>query len=166
MIMRLVLVRHAKAEHGGYDDDFSRELTGQGEQNAETVSNFLKSLEIIPDLIITSPATRANQTARIFAACFEYPEVRIKNDFKLYHGYTIAEFLNLLREIPDKNKVVFVFGHNPSIEIYAKNLCKYFNDDVPTCASIVLDFPCDSWEQLENRSAKLFKQVNPKDLGH
>jgi phosphohistidine phosphatase len=162
---RLVMVRHAKAVQWGYDDDFNRELTGRGERNAETVSNFLKSMEIIPDLIITSPATRARQTAQIFAAGFEYPADRIKRELNLYHGYTTDEFLDYLRAIPDKKNVVFIFGHNPSIEFYAKNLCKLFDNDVPTCASVVLDFPCDSWKNIETRTAQLFKQVNPKDLG-
>jgi phosphohistidine phosphatase len=161
---RLVLVRHAKAVQWGYDDDFNRELTGRGERNAEMVSGLLSAKEIIPDLIITSPATRARQTARIFATSFAYPADQIKKEPNLYHGYTTEEFLNYLRTIPDKNNVVFIFGHNPSFEFYARNLCKLFDDNLPTCASIVIDFPCDSWKNIEARSAQLFEQVNPKDL--
>jgi phosphohistidine phosphatase len=161
---RVVLVRHAKAVQWGYNDDFTRELTGRGERNAETVSNYLKKNEIIPDLILTSPAARTRQTANIFAASFGYPAERIKKEPNLYHGYTTDEFLDLLRAIPDIKNVVYIFGHNPSIEFYARNLCKLFDNDVPTCASVIIDCPIDSWRNLGARSAQLYQQVNPKDL--
>ena len=161
---RLVLVRHAKAVQWGYDEDFRRELTGRGEQDAGKVSSHLNSSGIIPDLMITSPARRARQTARIYASVFRYPADDIKNEFNLYHGLTTDEFMEFLKSLPDQQNTVYIFGHNPSLEFYARNLCKIFDRTLPTCASLVIDFPADSWENLEIRSGQLFLQVNPKDL--
>jgi phosphohistidine phosphatase len=62
--MRLYLLRHAEAQP--YQrDDFSRHLTENGMDQAKRVREFLASHEILPDLILTSPVTRARETAEI-----------------------------------------------------------------------------------------------------
>lgn len=65
--MLLYLLRHAEAgPHRA--DDFSRKLTGMGEQQARAVGAFLADRGINPDLILTSPVLRAKQTAAFAAA--------------------------------------------------------------------------------------------------
>lgn len=161
---RLVLVRHAKAVHWGYDNDFSRELTDRGESDAAKVSAYLRKEGILPSLIISSPAARALQTAMIFAEAFEYPGKDIRKDHELYNGYDTSEFLDMLHTTPDEWEVVFVFGHNPTMENFASGLCTYFGREVPTCSAMVIDFETDSWEAVEVRTGNLFIQVNPKAL--
>ncbi len=161
---RLVLVRHAKAVQWGYEDDFNRDLTNRGRNDAEIVSRFLKEKGIIPDLMITSTARRALQTALLFAGTFSYPEEKIVKKEELFHGYSTEGFLDYIREIPDEMEVVYVFGHNPAIAYYAINLCRNFTHEVPTCSSIVIDFSADKWNEVETRSGALFIQVNPKAL--
>jgi len=64
--MLLYLLRHAEAEpHRA--DDFSRQLTGKGEKQAQAVGTFLSDKKIVPDLILTSPVLRAKQTAALVA---------------------------------------------------------------------------------------------------
>ncbi len=164
MMKRLVLVRHAKAVQWGYEDDFNRDLTDRGVSDAGKVSAFLKEKGIRPDLIITSPAARALQTAMIFAGTFNYPEEKVVEEEEMFHGFTTGGFLDYLGDIPDGIETVFFFGHNPSIAYYAINLCRNFTHEVPTCSSIVIDFPVNSWKETESRSGTLFLQVNPKAL--
>jgi len=64
---RVVIVRHAKSVPYGYDDDFNRDLSNKGKNDATLVSNELKRKNIFPDAMISSPAKRAIKTARIFA---------------------------------------------------------------------------------------------------
>lgn len=161
---RLVLVRHAKAVQWGYDDDFNRELTSRGESDAEKVSKFLEEKGILPGLLITSTASRALQTALIFSGTFNYPEEQLIKKEELFHGYSIGGFLDYIRELPDEKEVVFVFGHNPSMAYYAINLCRNFTHEVPTCSSIVIDFPVSTWKEVVARTGSLFIQVNPKAL--
>lgn len=47
---RLVLVRHAKAVHWGYQDDFNRELSKRGERDAAKVSSHLREEGSFPTL--------------------------------------------------------------------------------------------------------------------
>lgn len=161
---RIVLVRHAKAVQWGYEDDFTRELTERGEKDAAKVSSSLMESGIHPDGIVTSPATRAWQTASCFASVFRFPEDDIKTDRELYHGYTTGEFVTLIHSFPDEEKTVFIFGHNPSFEYYATGLCRSFNGEMATCSAVVIDFTVDRWKEVQSRSGLVFKQVNPKEL--
>jgi phosphohistidine phosphatase len=62
----LLLLRHAEAEpHRA--DDFSRKLTDKGEKQAAKVGAFLAQHGLKPDLILTSPVLRAQQTASLAA---------------------------------------------------------------------------------------------------
>jgi phosphohistidine phosphatase len=71
---RLILVRHAKAEAGGYDHDFSRTLSDKGMADAPVVARELVKRNMKPDYMISSPATRALTTARLYAEEFNFPK--------------------------------------------------------------------------------------------
>ncbi|HOY52795.1 MAG TPA: histidine phosphatase family protein [Prolixibacteraceae bacterium] len=161
---QLVLVRHAKAVQYDYENDFSRELTPRGLEDAVKVSLHLREQGIVPRLIISSPAVRALQTAEIFAGTFSYPLKKIRKEHDLYHGYTTGDFLKLLRTTPDEEDVVYVFGHNPNFENYAWNICRSFSGELPTCSAVVIELPIERWAQLEARTGTLVMQVNPKSL--
>jgi phosphohistidine phosphatase len=154
---RLVLVRHAKAVHFGYDNDFDRELQPRGISDAGRIGRKLKELKIIPDLMISSPAIRALTTASIFASETGYPVEKIEENDEIYEQYSPGEFLNFVRALPDKAEIVFVFGHNPGFHQYALYLLAKFNDEFPTCATIGIDFPVNTWCNVKARTGvKIF----------
>jgi len=160
----LVLVRHAKAVQWGYEDDFSRELTDRGKSDAAKVSACLKSTKVIPDMIISSPALRAMQTALIFADTFSFPAEKIIKDKELYDGITTGELIESIQNFPDETECVFIFGHNPSFESYARELCRSFDREMPTSSAVVIDFYEDSWEEINVRSGEPVNQISPKTL--
>jgi phosphohistidine phosphatase len=160
----LVLVRHAKAVHWGYDDDFNRELTERGENDARRMGKFLKKAGIVPGLIIASPALRALQTATLFAGELDYPEESLLRKTELYHGLTTGELIDYIHTFPAPTGCVFLFGHNPSFEYYARALCRSFDGEMPTASAVVIDFSVDDWEEVTARSGKLFSRFSPKEL--
>jgi phosphohistidine phosphatase len=158
---RVVIVRHAKAEPYGYDNDLDRHLTERGENDADLISNELKRLKVFPDLIIASPARRTTKTAEIFASNLNYPEKSIRFEKKLYHGKSPENFLLMLKELEDELNTVFVFGHNPSVYYYMNYLMRDFTYDVPTCSTVGIDFNIDSWNDLDARSGTLGLRLIP-----
>ena len=64
--MLLCLLRHAEAEVLAASDR-ARRLTPKGEDQAERVGKFCRKQEIAPSVILTSPVTRALQTAKLVA---------------------------------------------------------------------------------------------------
>jgi phosphohistidine phosphatase len=70
--LHLYLVRHAIAEQRGPDwpDDSLRPLTAEGVKRWRRQASGLVAIDARPDLILTSPYTRARQTADLLAAAF------------------------------------------------------------------------------------------------
>ena len=81
----LYLVRHAKAisQELGVND-FKRSLSKQGRDDAVAMSKRLWKKGIAPDLLLSSPADRALETAHIFAEQFDYPVQRILLKDEIY----------------------------------------------------------------------------------
>lgn len=81
----------------------------------------LVELQLIPELMLVSPASRTQHTAEIFAAAFKLPERWLKTDERLY----LARPENILRVIADADPRIehlMVVGHNPGISQLAREL--------------------------------------------
>lgn len=116
--MHLYIVRHGIAidrEDPQCPPDPERFLTEEGMEKAKQVARGVAEIAEVPDLMLSSPYTRALQTAEIFARAFEYSKEKIRQTDFLLPG---AEPLQLFRELSrDKDiSVVFVFGHAPHLD--------------------------------------------------
>ncbi len=82
----LYIVRHAKSswDHPGLGDD-QRPLLEKGKKRTKYVVDYFLENNINPDLIISSHAVRAFETAKIIATSLDYPE----NKINLFHCYVI-----------------------------------------------------------------------------
>mgnify|MGYP003288396451 CR=1 FL=1 len=69
-VMRISLVRHGIAVNRGtpgYDDDSQRPLTAKGERRMRRAAEGMLALGLAPDVLLSSPYRRAQQTADIVA---------------------------------------------------------------------------------------------------
>jgi len=155
-------VRHAKAVPYGYDDDFNRDLTDRGKDDARRVGEELVSLKVVPDVMIVSPAKRALKTARIFAEMLEFDKNKIVEIHEIYDGMTTSEFLGLINKLPENVSTAMFFGHNPGFHYFANNLLTHFSDDMPTCSTVGIDFDENSWKKIDARTGKKAFHLIPK----
>src|SRR5205823_14558353 len=92
---RLVFVRHGETEwsrDGRHTGRTDVPLTQEGEKRARFLSQRLRRLGIAPLRVLSSPRTRAVETARL--AGFEMPEVThllVEVDYGEYEGRTSAD---------------------------------------------------------------------------
>ena len=161
---RVIIVRHAKSVPFGYDNDFYRDLTERGEDDATKISAKLRSLGVTPDLVIASPATRTMHTASIFCQNLEYDPIKIRQINEFYEGVTTQGFIEILQDLPESVQTVLVFGHNPTVYYLVYNLVKYFNSDMPTCSTVALDFQVEKWQEVSARGAHVAFQITPKSV--
>lgn len=154
-IKRLTLVRHAKSDWSDASlDDFERPLNARGERDAPDMAARLVAAGLVPTLMITSPARRALQTARVFADASGYPPRRIRQAQEAYLA-SPAELLELIRERGGRAGHVMLFGHNPGISALSSGLTGDDSlGDVPTCAVSSLLVPVARWGDLEMGSAR------------
>lgn len=163
MERRLVLIRHAKSSWANpLQSDYERPLNERGEQDAPMMGERLKKLQIIPDLIISSTAKRAKQTAKKIAAAIGYDDSKISWYDKLYHCIPQV-FEEVLYEVDDEIKTVFIVAHNPGITQFANELSPRFEtDNMPTCSVVGARMNLESWTMFANGEKEVFLFDYPK----
>ncbi len=149
MVKRLTIVRHAKAVKGY--PDIERALNERGENQAQAVGQRLVQRQIYPDIILSSPARRALDTARILAAEIDFPEEKILIREQIYSA-SLSDLLTVLQEINDSHADAMLVGHNPIISALANYLADSSVGELPTCGTVRLDFSATSWRMVENGS--------------
>ena len=145
----LYIIRHAKSSWDDASlDDFNRPLNERGEKDAPRMGKRLKEREIVPDLMISSPAKRALKTCKAIAKVLEYPKEKIKEEKKLYHAGD-AEIFSILKSIKEPNDVVLIFGHNPGLTEFANSLLNESIMNIPTAGVVAGKLNIDSWQELK-----------------
>lgn len=167
MTHELLLLRHAKSDWSVDMDDFSRPLKKRGRRAAKQVGHWLHELHLIPDMILSSPATRALSTAEKVCRQLGMDESAIVCDLAIYEADALT-LLNLLRKNAHGQRVLLV-GHNPGLE---NLLLKLVPHSVPlsingkcltTAALAQLAFEGE-WTGLAEGRAKLITLVRPDSL--
>lgn len=151
---QVVIIRHAKSVSYGYEDDFNRNLTEHGEMDATKISLELLQRGIIADIVLSSPAKRALETAHIFAENLGFDKSKITEVKGLYDGMTTAQYVELINELDESAETVFIFGHNPEFQYFVNNLLKDLGSDMPTCSTVGIDFDVARWEHVEARKGE------------
>jgi phosphohistidine phosphatase len=148
-MLRLTLVRHAKAEPALDDqEDWDRALDPRGSRDAPEMARRLKGSAPKPDRALTSPAVRAVATATIFARELNIPAKTLVLDERLYLA-SPPDLLTVVREQGGNAKHVIVFAHNPGITEFADKLSSERSiDNMPTCAVYTLEFEIENWSEL------------------
>ncbi len=159
----LYLIRHAKSSwNDPYETDFDRPLNSRGEGDAPEMGRRLKSLGVKPDLVISSTAKRAKQTAKKICKSIGYDVDAIKWVEKLYHCGPVV-FEEVLYELDDNISSVFIVAHNPGITMFANSLThNFFTENMPTCAVVGARFSLKQWTDFSIAEKQVHLYEYPK----
>ncbi|WP_404318357.1 SixA phosphatase family protein [Malaciobacter canalis] len=158
---KLYLIRHAKSSWKNLTlADYDRPLNKRGKLNAPFMGNLLYQLGIKPDIIVSSPAYRARKTAQLIAKEVRYNKKDIDYYEDLYEA-SINNIIDTLKYLDDKNSVVFLVGHNPSLNLFAEQFLD-FDENIPTCAILEIEFNCQLWQEISSYNSKLITFEYPK----
>ncbi len=160
----LYLFRHAKSswESTGISDS-DRPLIPKGVQKTALIIKFLEKRLTTFDLIISSPAVRAYETAKLVAVGFNYPMEKIQLDRKIYDGY-YDRILDIIYGISNEVSSSAIFGHNPTITHLANLFLHPGIENMPTSSVVCLTFPTDKWEDLPSSDPVKEFFITPKML--
>lgn len=159
---RLCLVRHAKSSWKNRGlADFERPLRKRGKRDAAVMGERLGKVEIRPDLIVTSPAERALETARIIAAEVGFPLEDIRSDRMIYEA-GVSELLEVIESVDDEFDLVMLIGHNPGFTILAEYLLGEQVTNMPTSGVLCITFDVDSWRAVPDCHGTLVYTDFPK----
>ena len=168
---RLLLLRHARSTPAlNGHDDYERALTSSGEADAARIGDFLAAEGLMPDLIVSSSARRALDTARLVASRWR-DAAEPTAELALYDASRLL-ILARLRELPDDAASALIVAHNPGIGETASWLAGEGDPAArmqiaaryPTAGLSVLAFDSASWREIAPHAGRLERFVSPADI--
>jgi phosphohistidine phosphatase len=165
-VKRLTLIRHANADWKDASvADFDRPLNKRGFSEAEAMGKRLSEQELVPDLLLASPARRAQQTAETIARKLELLPRRVKTAEHLYLAPP-DDILTLVRATGPRVQHLGVVGHNPGISELAKLLgpVDAVIVELVTGAACTLTFTVRSWSAIAPPATRAVHYEPPSKL--
>lgn len=161
-VKRLTLIRHAKSSWDLPElSDFDRPLNKRGKRNAPEMGQRLADQQVHPDLLVTSPARRALDTALVIAEAIGYPSEAIQREPRIYEA-SVAQLLQVIEELPADCRHAFLFGHNPGLTELANALTAGGIDNIPTCGVVDCELDISDWSVVGAGCGRLLEFDYPK----
>ncbi|MGD9711449.1 MAG: histidine phosphatase family protein [Thermomicrobiales bacterium] len=157
----LIIMRHAKAEASNPEGDHSRNLTARGRADAEVAAKSMRDLGVGPNIITSSTAARALQTADIVAAAFDHrPRESQRPDLYLAEA---ERLLLSIHSFDDGLDVAVLIGHNPGLLDLINLLLGPEGDreSLPTSAYAIVETEGSRWTEVAPGSVRISPIVAP-----
>ncbi|WP_209330480.1 SixA phosphatase family protein [Lunatimonas salinarum] len=158
---KFVIWRHAKSswDHA-FRSDHERSLANRGLSDTPEMATRLLKKGIKPDLMVSSDAVRALDTARLAASIFQYPKEKIMALASMYHAGTKG-LLHAIHQTENRHEIVFFFGHNPGMT----DLVNHFGeelDNLPTCGQFGFQSSAGAWNEISPENTRFWFYDFPK----
>ncbi len=162
---RVTLIRHAKSSwDNSHLKDEERPLNKRGRNNAPMMGERLASRGMKPDLLVSSPAIRAFETAIAIAREINYPTESILTDDRLYHA-NINNWFAVIGSLPEAAAHTLCFGHNPGLTHLFNVLSPHPVENVPTCGVMDFEFNVENWAEIAHAKPERIRYDYPKSSG-
>lgn len=159
----LVLVRHAKSswDHAGLAD-FDRPLADRGQRDAPRMVKRFSARNNAPDIILSSPARRAAETAAIFQTGLGLDDDRLVFDRQIYEA-DLHTLLGVVQALHDSWNSAMLVGHNPGLTQLCAQLVADAPANIPTAGVAVISIATDSWQNVRAGSQNKLQFDYPKN---
>jgi phosphohistidine phosphatase len=120
--MRVYFLRHGRSasQLTWTEDDGLRPLTEEGIEGMRREAATFAALGVKPDVIITSPLTRARQTAEIVAESMGMSEELVEDE-RLAPGFDSVRLAKIIDDYPNAESIMVV-GHEPDMSAAVSKL--------------------------------------------
>lgn len=160
----LYIVRHAKSswDHPGLED-YQRPLLEKGKKRTKYIVDYLLQNKTHVDLILSSHAKRALETAKIIASAIGYAEDKIMISKNIYHG-DVDNLFNHFYDLSDDVRSLMMVGHNPTFTYFANYFMNKPIDNLPTSGVVCIEFQTDTWSDFLEVPRKTRFVITPRKL--
>ncbi|WP_374078433.1 phosphohistidine phosphatase SixA [Bdellovibrio bacteriovorus] len=166
--MELIIIRHAVAEERedfkkkGLEDHL-RPLTLKGRKRMQKVCVQLRDVVKEIDLIVSSPLTRARQTAEIVSQI--YFETKVVEAPELVPHSPPQAFVKWLRTQAKTHRRIAIVGHEPHLSSFASYMLSGKTESfIDLKKSGIIGLEMESFTHAEAGSAQLLYAIPPKFL--
>lgn len=158
----LFLLRHAKSSWKDESlPDFERPLNRRGKEAAENIGRYLKHELIVPELVVSSPATRTRETVERVAKVTKW-STEVRFDQRIYEAGGLR-LLEVVSQIENDRHTALLVGHNPGLEELLM-LLTGVTEQLATAALAKIEIKTSKWSTAGDKRAKLAWLIKPRDL--
>jgi len=157
-------MRHAKSSWD-YPDltDEERPLIEKGIKRTEKTCSFIKTKQLIPEVVYCSPAIRAMETARLVVKQLNLPSQPVFAE-SFYPGISEYYFSHIKKVDPNLQHIMIV-GHNPGVSNFAcELLSNQIAEWIPTSGCVVIQLDIRRWDEIVPGKGTLRFYIEPKKL--
>ena len=152
----LTLFRHAKTERDSTSGrDFDRRLIKRGQDDSKRMGEEFRTLGLEFDLVLSSPAARAAETAELAGLTSRFDE-------RIYDAAS-SELLAIVQSVDNEIERLAMVGHNPGFERLASLLIGQIVE-MPTGSLVEVEIPVDRWAEVDDGNGRLVRFIKPKEL--
>ena len=155
-------MRHAKSSWDNTNlADFDRPLNTRGLHDAPFMGSIIYENGFAPEMVFSSPAKRAKQTAVLVkeTAGIQSP---VKYLDQIYEA-SPSSLLRVVSEFPEYIDSALLIGHNPGIEGFIKLLTNELHP-IPTATFIRINLSVSHWEEITANCGRIEVIMRPKEL--
>lgn len=161
MTKHLYLVRHAEAaSREARQEDKTRNLTQNGIKDSLLLGTWLRERNLSFDRIVSSSASRAEQTAHVLTEGLKLNNPTIIVEDVLYEA-SPGQLLHYINDFEAGFAEVMVVGHNPSISYLAEYLTKADIGNMAPGSAACIQFECDGWKSIAENTGELVWYTAP-----
>jgi len=159
-VKTILLMRHAKSDwEASYASDHDRPLAPRGHRSATVMGRVLTAWDEVPDLVITSSATRARATAEEVARAGSW-HCPIAVESELY-GTGPGTVLRVAEGVATDEERIMLVGHEPTWSMLAEQITGG-RVEMRTAGVAAIDLLADTWEGLVEGRGWLRFVINPR----
>jgi phosphohistidine phosphatase len=160
----LYIVRHAKSSWDFPDlPDVERPVIEEGIFKTKKIAIELKKRNVSVDLIISSHAKRALETAKMIATGIYFPVEKIEVSKDIYE-VGMDDVFDMIFEVNNDVQSLMIVGHNPTFTQIANYFLQEEIDIIPTSGVISINFETNNWADIKKVKHKINFILFPKML--
>ncbi|HZY81042.1 MAG TPA: histidine phosphatase family protein [Cyclobacteriaceae bacterium] len=154
----LILIRHAEtAEKVTGQTDKDRELTTAGIRQAASAGAFLRDQSVHIDMILSSPASRAETTSQLIAEQIGSTDLVTVED-ELYQA-SVGTLFAIIQNA-DAHQNIAIVGHNPTISYFAEFITNSVVEELSPATTIIFKVPIGHWKDLAKGCATVLDRFD------
>jgi phosphohistidine phosphatase len=160
---KLCLIRHSKSSWDDpFLDDIYRPLNLRGQKDATLMAKRMQQRGFKPDIILSSPAKRAKQSAYEMAESLHYDIRDIVFVEDIYDAMP-NDLVDVISDIDNRLNFAFLFGHNDALEDLIVELFDIDLDKFATSAILCMSIDSERWEDFYDAPKEVFLYDFPKN---
>lgn len=157
-------MRHAKSSWQEVGlSDFDRPLNDRGKEDAPKMAERLLDKKIKIDCFVSSPAKRAQKTAKLFMKEYDDKKENLILVPALYEA-AVSDFYGTVERLDDSCDSVAMFSHNPGITDFVNSLTGYSTDNMPTCGVFAVSIDTKKWRHFKESNKSFLFVDFPKNI--